>query len=205
MAHILHLDASPRAQRSVSRTLTQEFITDWKTNHPNDTVTYRDLGHQAIPFVDEDWIAAAYSAPEQHTPQQKQAIQLSNELVDEFLAADRFVFGMPMYNFSIPANFKAYIDQITRVGRTFTVDATGYKGLVHNKKMTIITASSGAYPHGSPGHSYDMQTPYLQLIFGFMGITDLEFIHADSLSMGDEARDKAIASAQSAIKAAVHA
>jgi FMN-dependent NADH-azoreductase len=108
-----------------------------------------------------------------------------------------------MYNFSIPANFKAYIDQITRVGRTFSVDASGYKGLVHNKKMTIITASSGAYPHGSAGHSYDMQTPYLQLIFGFMGITDLEFIHADSLSMGDEARGQAISTAQSAIKTAV--
>jgi FMN-dependent NADH-azoreductase len=205
MTHILHLDASPRQERSISRTLTQEFIANWQTAHPSDTVTYRDLGHQAIPFVDEDWIGAAYGSPDRYTPAQAQAIQLSNELVDEFLAADRYVFGIPMYNFSIPANFKAYIDQITRVGRTFSVDASGYQGLVHNKKMTIITASSGAYPHGSPGHSYDMQTPYLQLIFGFMGITDLEFIHADSLSMGDEARDKAIATAQSAIKTAVQA
>jgi FMN-dependent NADH-azoreductase len=205
MTHILHLDASPRGERSVSRTLTKEFITDWQAAHPGDTVTYRDLGHTAIPFVTEDWIAAAYSAPEQYTPAQAQAIQLSNELVDEFLAADRYVFGIPMYNFSIPANFKAYLDQIVRVGRTFSVDATGYKGLVHNKKMTIITASSGAYPDGSPSHSYDMQTPYLQLVFSFMGITDLEFIHADSLSQGDEARDKAIADAQSAMKAAIHA
>ena len=205
MTHILHLDASPRGDRSISRTLTKEFVTDWQAAHPGDTVTYRDLGHSAVPFVTEDWIAAAYSAPEQYTPAQAQAIQLSNELVDEFLAADRYVFGIPMYNFSIPANFKAYLDQIVRVGRTFSVDATGYKGLVHNKKMTIITASSGAYPDGSPSHSYDMQTPYLQLVFGFIGITDLEFIHADSLSQGDEARDKAIADAQSAMKAAIHA
>jgi FMN-dependent NADH-azoreductase len=203
MSHILHLDASPRQDRSISRTLTHEFVTAWQAAHPNDTVTYRDLGHQAVPFVDEDWIAAAYGTPAEYTPAQAQAIQLSNELVDEFLAADRYVFGIPMYNFSIPANFKAYLDQIVRVGRTFAVDASGYKGLVHDKQMTIITASSGAYPHGSPGHSYDMQTPYLQLIFGFIGITDLEFIHADSLSMGDEARDKAIATAQSAIKTAV--
>jgi FMN-dependent NADH-azoreductase len=205
MTHILHLDASPRGDRSISRTLTKEFITDWQAAHPGDTVTYRDLGHDTIPFVTEDWIAAAYSTPDRYTPAQAQAIQLSNQLVDEFLAADRYVFGIPMYNFSIPANFKAYLDQIVRVGRTFSVDATGYKGLVHGKKMTIVTASSGAYPDGSPGHSYDMQTPYLQLVFGFMGITDLEFIHADSLSLGDEARDKAIADAQAAMKAAIHA
>ena len=205
MTHILHLDASPRGDRSISRTLSHEFIADWKAAYPDDTVTYRDLGHSPVPFVTEDWIAAAYSAPDQHTHAQAQAIQLSNELVDEFLAADRYVFGIPMYNFSIPANFKAYLDQIVRVGRTFSVDETGYKGLVHHKKMTIITASSGAYPDGSPSHSYDMQTPYLQLVFGFIGITDLEFIHADSLSLGDEARDKAIATAQSAMKAAIFA
>ena len=205
MTHILHIDTSPRGDRSISRTLTTEFTTDWQAAHPGDTVTYRDLGHSPVPFVTEDWVGAAYSAPDRHTPAQAQAIQLSNELVDEFLAADRYVLGIPMYNFSIPANFKAYLDQIVRVGRTFSVDETGYKGLVHNKKMTIITASSGAYSEGSPGHSYDLQTPYLQLIFGFIGIEDLEFIHADSLSLSDEARSMSIAAAQSAMKAAIHA
>ena len=146
MTHILHLDASPRGDRSVSRTLSKEFISNWKATHPSDTVAYRDLGHHPVPLVDEPWIAAAYSAPDQYTPEQAAAIHLSNELVDEFLAADRYVFAVPMYNFSVPANFKAYLDQIVRVGRTFSVDETGYKGLVHNKKMTIITAQGGAYP-----------------------------------------------------------
>jgi FMN-dependent NADH-azoreductase len=156
-----------------------------------------------VPFVSEDWIAAAYSSPEQYTPEQATAIQRSNNLIDEFLAADRYVFGIPMHNFSIPANFKAYLDQIVRVGRTFLVDETGYKELVQNKKMTIITARGGAYAEGSPTHAYDLQTPYLRLIFGFMGITDIEFIHADSINLGDEARSLAIANAQSAIKAAI--
>lgn len=203
MTHILHLDASPRGDRSVSRTLSKEFIANWKSTHPSDTVAYRDLGHHPVPLVDEPWIAAAYSAPDQYTPEQAAAIHLSNELVDEFLAADRYVFAVPMYNFSVPANFKAYLDQIVRVGRTFSVDETGYKGLVHNKKMTIITAQGGTYPEGSPTHAYDLQTPYLKLIFGFIGITDINFVHADSLALGDDARNLAIANAQFALKTAV--
>ncbi len=203
MTHILHLDASPRGDRSVSRTLSKEFIANWKSTYPSDTVAYRDLGHHPVPLVDEPWIAAAYSAPDQYTPDQAAAIYLSNELVDEFLAADRYVFAVPMYNFSVPANFKAYLDQIVRVGRTFSVDETGYKGLVHNKKMTIITAQGGTYPEGSPTHGYDLQTPYLKLIFGFIGITDINFVHADSLALGDDARNLAIANAQFALKTAV--
>ncbi|PZV08993.1 MAG: FMN-dependent NADH-azoreductase [Leptolyngbya sp.] len=203
MAHILHLDASPRGDRSVSRTLSKEFIANWKATHPSDTVTYRDLGHHPVPLIDEPWIAAAYSAPDQYTPEQAAAIRPSNELVDEFLAADRYVFSIPMYNFSIPANFKAYLDQIVRPGRTFSVDETGYKGLVHNKKMTIITARGGTYPEGTPTHAYDLQTPYLKLIFGFIGIVEIDFVHADGLAFGDDARDLAITNAQFALKTAV--
>ena len=204
MTHILHLDASPRGDRSVSRTLSKEFIINWKAAHPSDTVTYRDLGHYPVPLVDEPWIAAAYSAPDQHTPEQAAAIRPSNELVDEFLAADRYVFSIPMYNFSIPANFKAYLDQIVRVGRTFSVEADGsYKGLVTGKKLLIITARGGSYPKDTPYYPYDMQEPYLRLIFGFIGITDVEVIHADNLMGGDDARQQAIATAQSALKVVV--
>lgn len=203
MTHILHLDASPRGDRSVSRTLSKEFVEQWKTAHPDDTITYRDIGHYPVPFVSEDWIAAAFTPADQRTPELAAAIQISDELIAEFLSADRYVFSIPMYNFSIPANFKAYIDQVVRVGHTFSVDETGYKGLVHNKKMTIIMAQGGAYPEGSPTHAYDLQTPYLRFIFGFIGITDTEFVYANSLNLGDEARSLAIANAQSALKAAI--
>ena len=203
MTHILHLDASPRGDRSVSRTLSKEFMNQWKMAHPNDTITYRDIGHYPVPFVNEDWIAAAFTPPDQHTPELAAAIRISHELIDEFLSADHYVFSIPMYNFSIPANFKAYLDQIVRAGYTFSVDETGYKGLVHNKKMTLIVAQGGAYPEGSPTHTYDLQTPYLKLIFGFIGITDIEFVYANSLNLGDEVRSLAIANAQSALKAAI--
>ena len=106
MSHILHLDSSPRTERSVSRTLSHEFVTAWKEVHTNDTVTYRDLGHQSIPHVTEPWIAAAYSAPADSTPELQAAIRFSDELIDELLAADRYVMGIPLYNFSVPSVFK---------------------------------------------------------------------------------------------------
>jgi len=203
MTHILHLDASPRGDRSVSRSLAKEFMSNWQAAHPNDTVTYRDLGHHPVPFVTEAWIAGAFTPPDLHSPESAEAMRISDELVDEFLAADRYVFSIPMYNLSIPANFKAYLDQIVRVGRTFSVEADGsYKGLVQGKKMLIVTARGGSYPKDTPYHAYDLQEPYLRLIFGFIGITDIEVVHVENLMGGDEARTQAIAHAQAALKAA---
>ncbi|OCQ90153.1 FMN-dependent NADH-azoreductase [Nostoc sp. MBR 210] len=200
MANILHIDSSPRGERSISRSLTYEFVTSWKDSHPGDTVTYRDLGHYPVPHVDELWIAAAFTPPDARTPELVEAIQLSDSLIDEFLAADRYVFGIPMYNLNIPSTFKAYIDQIVRVGRTFGIDANGYKGLVDSsKKVLIITSRGGSFPPGTPFAAYDYQEPYLRAILGFIGLTDVTFIHADSLNLGDDARQQSLAAAKEAI------
>ncbi|MBD2385037.1 FMN-dependent NADH-azoreductase [Cylindrospermum sp. FACHB-282] len=204
MANILHIDSSPRGERSVSRTLSYEFVTSWKDTHPGDTVTYRDLGRNPVPHVDESWIAAAFTPPDGRTPELVEAIKLSDSLIDELLAADRYVFGVPMYNLSIPSTFKAYIDQIVRVGRTFVIDENGYKGLVDSsKKALVITSRGGTFPPGTPYAAYDLQEPYIRTIFGFIGITDVTFIHADSLSLGDDARSKSLAAAKDAIALAV--
>jgi FMN-dependent NADH-azoreductase len=203
MTHILHIDTSPRGERSFSRRLTQQFIGAWKAAHPEDTVTYRDLGRQQPPAVTEAWIAAAFSSPANYTPELAAAIRLSDQLIDELLAADRYVFGVPMYNFSVPANFKAYIDQIVRAGRTFAVTEQGYQGLVHNKKMLVITAEGGQYRPGTPTADYNFHEPYIRAIFGLMGITDIDFIHADGLAGGDEAREKSLIEAEAAIQSAV--
>jgi FMN-dependent NADH-azoreductase len=99
MTHILHIDTSPRgvypeggtaSHRSISRALAKQFISDWQAAHPNDIVTYRDIGHHPVPFVTEAWIAGAYTPPEQHSPESVAAMQISDELVDEFLAAIAF-------------------------------------------------------------------------------------------------------------------
>ncbi|WP_287130104.1 FMN-dependent NADH-azoreductase [Candidatus Cyanaurora vandensis] len=204
MAHILHLDSSPRGERSISRRLSHDFIQAWQAVHPEDTVTYRDLGHQPVPHVDEPWIAATYSPPETLSPELKTVIQASDVLLDEFLAADYYVCGVPMYNFNVPSTFKAYIDQIVRVNRTFAVTDTGLKGLVEEgKKMLVLTARGGVYAPGSPAASVDFQEPFLRAIFGFIGVTDITFIHAENLNMGDDARTAALAEAQAAIQMAV--
>ncbi|MCC5636677.1 FMN-dependent NADH-azoreductase [Nostoc sp. CHAB 5844] len=200
MANILHIDSSPRGERSISRSLTYEFITSWKDTHPGDTVTYRDLGHHPVPHVDELWIAAAFTPPDAHTPELAEAIKLSDSLIDEFLAADRYVFGIPMYNLNVPSTFKAYIDQIVRVGRTFALDGNGYKGLVNSsKKVLIITSRGGSFAPGTPFAAYDYQEPFLRAILGFIGLIDVTFIHADSLNSGDDARQQSLAYAKEAI------
>ena len=94
MAQILHIDSSPRGKRSLSRSLTGEFNRIWKQTYPEDKIVYRDLGHNPVPFVDESWIAAAFSPKEQLTPELKSAIKISDELIDEFLAAKVCVFGV---------------------------------------------------------------------------------------------------------------
>jgi FMN-dependent NADH-azoreductase len=203
MAHILHVDTSARGERSISRTLSHEFVSAWKAAHPEDTVTYRDLGHQPVPNVSETWIAAAFSNPADHTPELTEAIRLSDELIDELLAADRYVFGIPMYNLTVPASFKAYIDQIVRAGRTFAVTEAGYKGLVEGKKALVLTAEGGQYRLDTPAAGYNFHEPYIRAILGFMGITDVTFIHGDGLALGEQVREKSLTEARQAIAAAV--
>jgi FMN-dependent NADH-azoreductase len=204
MAHLLHLDSSPRGERSHSRQLTREFIEQWKQLHPDDTVTYRDIGHNPIPHVDELWIAAAFSPPEQLTPDLQAAIHLSDQLVDELLAADIYVIGVPMYNFSVPSVFKAYIDQIVRIGRTVAFEpndvAHVYKPLVLGKKMFIVEArgdsgfeSSGRY---APMNHH---APYLRAVFGFIGITDITFVHVEKSEYGENKLAESIAFARAQI------
>lgn len=182
MAHLLHIDASPRGERSHSRRMTREFVEQWQQVHPKDTVTYRDLGRAPVPYVDEPWIAAAFTSPEERTPEMWDAIRLSDQLVDEFLAADIYVIGVPMYNFSVPGVFKSYIDQIVRVGRTVVYgtddSANDSTPLVLGKKMFIIEARGAS--DFQPGGQYETMNhhdPYLVTVFGFIGITDITFIH----------------------------
>ncbi len=200
MVNILHIDSSPRGERSHSRELSKEFVSSWRAAHPEDAIAYRDLGRYPVPHVDEAWIAAAFSPPETHTPELTEAIKISDELVDEFLAADRYVFGVPMYNFNIPSTFKAYIDQIVRANRTFAVDAQGFKGLVEGKKAVIITVRGGDFSPTSPAAAYNFQEPYLRAIFGFIGITDIQFINANSMNEGDDARTQSLSEARAAIQ-----
>ncbi|MGG6269412.1 FMN-dependent NADH-azoreductase [Leptolyngbya sp. AN03gr2] len=193
MSHILHLDSSARQERSISRLLTKEFIAHWLQVHRQDRVTYRDVGKDFVPPIDEAWIAASFSKSETLAAEKASVLSISNELISELSVADRYVFGVPMYNFSVPANFKAYIDQIVRVNRTFTPD---WQGLLTHKKMLVITTRGGSYANGTNLAHFDFQEPYLRAIFGFIGITDITFIHAENLTEGEEARQQSLTEAR---------
>ena len=176
MPTLLHIDASPRGDHSISRHLSAAFVDAWKAKHPDGKVIRRDLAHTHLTFVDLDWIGGAYTPPEAHTPEQKKALSISDELVGELLQADEIVLGTPMYNFAVPAVTKAWIDHVVRVGKTFKVDESGYHGLALGKKATFLVASAGSYAPGSGAEGYNQETPYLQAIFGFMGITETKVV-----------------------------
>jgi len=204
MTRLLHLDSSPRGERSHSRHLSGLFVNAFKAVHPDLEVEYRDLGHNPVPHVDEAWIAGAFMPPEAQSPEMKERMQTSDELVDELIAADYVVLGAPMYNFNVPSTLKAYIDQVIRLGRTFGMDKGNYVALLPpGKKMLVITSRGGMYRPGMPAAPYDLQEPFLKLAFGFMGITDITFVHADGLNFGDEQRDKSLAEAETALHEAV--
>jgi len=200
MATILQIDSSPRGDRSKSRQLAREFITKWQVLHPENAISYRDLRESPIPHVTEEWIAADYTLQEARTPEMAHILQFSDELVDEFLAADRCVFSVPMYNFSIPSSFKAYIDYIVRVGRTFAVIDGQFKGLVEGKKILFITARGDEYGTGSRHEGWDAQEPALRFAYQFIGVTDIQFIHANGLDLGNEARRRGLIDARAKIQ-----
>ena len=182
--NILHIDSSPRGERSHSRQLTLAFVQELKADQPDAVITYHDLGRDPVPPVNETWIAAAYSDPATHTPEMQAAIAVSEQLIEEVFASDIIVVGAPMYNFSIPAPLKAYIDQVVRAGRTFTYP--GYEGLVTGKKLFVLTArGGGGYGPGEAMESVNFQDTYLRAVFGFIGITDITFVHDEKTSAGD--------------------
>jgi FMN-dependent NADH-azoreductase len=193
MSKILFLDASPRGDRSVSRMLAGEFMDGWKQAHPDDSVVYHDLGREPVPHVTEAWVEGAYNAPDKRSPAAVEAMAVSDALVDELLAADRIVIGTPMYNLNVPSTLKAWIDQIVRVGRTFSMEMAG---LVKDKKLLVVTARGGIYKPGTPFADYDMQEPYLRAIFGFIGVTDATFVNCEGINAGDELRTEGIAASQ---------
>jgi FMN-dependent NADH-azoreductase len=182
MSVLLQINSSPRGADSVSRQLTDEFVAAWQQKHPNGRVIVRDLNAATVPLVDTTWIGAAYTPADSRTAEQKAALVASDKFIEELEAADEYVIGLPMHNFSIPTVLKAWLDQAVRVGRTFSYSETGPLGLLKSKKVTFLVASGGAYPAGSPMEALNHAEPYLRTIFGFVGVTDVTFIRAEGLA-----------------------
>lgn len=204
MTHILHLDASARGSASHSRTVSAELVAAMQAADPTATVTYRDLGHQDIPYVTEPFIGAMYTPEADRTAEQKAELTLSDEMVAELFAADTYVMGIPMYNFGVPGVFKSYIDQIARANETF--NPATYEGLLKGKKAIVVTArGGGGYGPGEAREAYNVQDPTVRNVFGFLGVTDIEFIHVNNTARGEDVTNGSLAEARAKIAVLVGA
>ena len=190
MPKLLEIDSSPLYGRSVSRHLTDAFFTQWKSSHPDGTVADRDLNATSIPPVTGEWVGAAYTPDEARTPEQKQVLALSDTLLAELEQADEYVFGVPMHNFGVPSVLKLWIDQIARVGRTFSYAGGTPKGLLTGKKATFIIATGGNYDPQTQMASFNFVEPYLRSVFGFLGVTDTTFLTAGGTAALNYGQDR---------------
>ena len=206
MPTLLHLDASPRGDFSISRQLSAAAVAAWKDKHPGGKVVERDLTKTKMTFVDLDWIIGAFSTPVQLTDSHKSALAISDKLIAELLEADEIVIGTPMYNFAVPAVVKAWIDHVVRGGKTFKYLATGPEGLAKGRKVVVAVASGGSYDKASGMEAYNYEIPYLRHILGFIGITDVTFVQAGGtmrVAQGQGSSEEFMAPLLKQIKAAV--
>ncbi|MCE4053143.1 FMN-dependent NADH-azoreductase [Pseudomonas sp. Au-Pse12] len=188
MSRVLIIESSARQQDSVSRQLTQTFIQQWQAAHPGDSITVRDLARNPVPHLDANLLGGWMKPAEQRSAAEQDSLQRSNELTDELLAADVLVMAAPMYNFAIPSTLKAWLDHVLRAGVTFKYTDTGPQGLLTGKRAYVLTARGGIYA----GSSADHQEPYLRQVMGFIGIHDVEFIHAEGLNLGGDFHEKGL-------------
>jgi len=195
---LLEVQSSARQVGSISRLLSQEFIETWKNHHPAIDYKQRDVGSKPPTHITEIWTKANYLAPEQRTPEMITALNESENLIEELFWADYLLLGIPMYNFSVPATFKAYIDNIVRINRTFSFDSESYsfRGLVNNKKALIITPSAGDFTPGTPLGTMNFCETYLRSLLTFIGIEDINIIPVPNQFMSEEIRQQEVKNAR---------
>ncbi len=190
MPNLLHIDSSPAYGRSVSRELTAAFVTQWKASHPEGRVVERDLNATRMPPITAEWVSAVYTPEKARTPQQTELLRLSDSLIAELEQADEYVFGVPMHNFGVPAVLKLWIDQIARVGKTFSYADGTPRGLIVGKKATFIIATGGIYDAQTQMASFNFVEPYLRSMFGFLGLTDATFLTAGGTAALNQGNDR---------------
>ena len=190
---LLHIDSSVLGPHSVSRQVSAAIVDRLRLETPGLDITYRDLSSTPLAHLSGLHLAAGQGA----TPDAalSQDLAAGQAVLNEFLAADIVVLGAPMYNFTIPSQLKAWIDRIVVAGKTFKYGAQGAEGLAGNKRVIIAVSRGGFYGAGTPAAVGEHLETYLRWVFGFIGVTNPEFIPADGIQMGPEHREKALAGA----------
>ncbi|WP_198086411.1 FMN-dependent NADH-azoreductase [Variovorax sp. E3] len=196
---LLHIDSSILAANSTSRLLSAETVAAWRAAHPDTTVEYLDLAVDTPSHFSADALGIKTGVQAQPTEAQQRENALSEKLVSQFLASDVIVIGTPFYNFSIPTQLKAWIDRLAQIGRTFKYTDKGPVGLAGGKTIIVASTRGGVYSTSEGGQAMEHQESYLKVIFGFFGVTDVRFVRAEGVAMGDGAKATALASARADI------
>lgn len=196
MARLLHIESSPRKDRSASIAVAHHFVDAYRGAHPHDTIETLDLWQTKLPALDAFALDAKYAVTngQRYTDEQHHAWQSIVNVVDHFKSFDKYLFSVPMWNFGIPYVLKHYIDLVVQSGLTFDyTPGEGYKGLVTGRPAAVVYARGGAYGPGSGAEAYDKQSDYLQHVLGFIGLTNVRPIFVEPTMAGPEAREKAAA------------
>lgn len=194
--NVLVINSSAAREGSVSRILVEEAVARIQEANPLSAIVRRDLGETPVPHLTVATLNGVRGTPS--TNVERDARALSDELLAELRAADTIVIGAPMYNFGVTTALRSWFDYVLRAGETFSYSAAGPKGLLTGKRAIVIESRGGLYSEG-PASAIDFQEPYLRHLLGFMGITDVTFVHAEKIGFGPEARSAALAQAKSRI------
>ena len=179
MPTLLHVDSSPLDEESISRQLTREYVRHWQREHPRGGIIRRDLSRLSLPVISGAWIHATFVPEESRDPAQRELLALSDTLIGDLLAADEYLIGLPMHNFTVGASLRLWIDQLVRVNKTFGYVDGKTCGLLQGKKATFMIASGAVYTSGTEAVARDFAEPYLRTVFGYMGVSDVRFIKAE--------------------------
>lgn len=197
--NILQINASPRRGDANSTKLASQVSQRLQASHAGSSLTVRDLGEQPVTVLDETALGALFTPAEQRSANQAAVVAEYDALIAEVQSHDAIVLGVPMYNFGVPVQLKAWIDAIARAGVTFRYTENGPEGLLKGKTVYVALARGGLY-RDTPK---DSQVPYLKTVLGFLGLTDVRFIYAEGLNMGPEAAAKGFAQAEADLAAAI--
>ena len=195
---LLEIQSSVRKVGSISRSLSNEFIKSWQAVHSGTQHQKRDVGINPPEHPTDLWVKANYTLPEERSSEMTAALIHSENLIEELLWADHLLLGVPMYNLSVPSTFKAYLDNIIRINRTFTFEPATYafQGLAKGRKALIITPSSGNFVVGTQRGKMNFCDTYLRTVLGFIGIEDITVVPVPDQFMSDEIRQREIATAR---------
>ncbi|KIF81497.1 FMN-dependent NADH-azoreductase [Noviherbaspirillum autotrophicum] len=196
MTTLLQINASLFSNNGQSSRLSEQFVGGWRAANPQGKVVVRDLAAAPVPHLDAQRFGALLAKPEERSAQQQAVVDFSDQLIDELRHADVIALGLPMYNFGVPSTLKAYFDHVARAGVTFKYTETGPVGLLNGKKAYVFAARGGQYA----GTALDTQTGYVRDFLRFIGISDVEFVYAEGLNMGEESKRSALDAASASIR-----